>query len=191
MYGMVAGRERAVKSAGLTRGRGHFDPQGIPSQNHGMEARARFNVCGRIVITRGDRVLMGKETTPQDASWFMWETPGGGLRPGETLEQCLQREALEEIGVGIRIRNEIPRFRSFADAATTPHDPGLHWLLVYCRCEPQGEPDLAHASDAEFAELRFVGQMDFRRLLGEGRIAKGERTFLSPIMVELGLWSPG
>jgi 8-oxo-dGTP pyrophosphatase MutT (NUDIX family) len=142
-----------------------------------------------MVITRGDRVLMGKEVSPKDPRLYMWETPGGGLCPGETLEQCLVREASEEIGVGVSILNEMPRFRSIPDTVSG-QDPSVHWLLVYCRCEAMGEPDLARAADTEFAELRFVGQCEFTRLLGQGSIAHGERQYLPGVMVELGLWAP-
>lgn len=151
--------------------------------------RTRFYVSGRMVITRGDKVLMGKEVSPKDATWFMWETPGGGLRPGETLEECLVREASEEIGVGVNIRNEMPRFRSIPDTVSG-QDPSVHWLLVYCRCEAIGEPDLARASDTELAVLRFVSQGEFAGLLEEGRIAHGERQYLPEVMAELGLWAP-
>jgi 8-oxo-dGTP pyrophosphatase MutT (NUDIX family) len=153
-----------------------------------MAVRAKFFVCGRIVITKGEKVLMGKEISPEDANWFMWETPGGGLQPGETLEECLAREALEEIGIGIRILNETPRFRSSADIVPTRYDPGNHWLMVYCRCEPQGEPDLSRASDAEFAELRFVSQRDFNNLVREGGMSPAEQRFFPGVMVDLGLW---
>ena len=134
---------------------------------------------------------MGKETTGRHATWFLWETPGGGLRPGETLEQCLQREALEEIGVSVRIRNEMPRFRSFGVAVAPASEPEVHWLFAYCRCEPEGEPDLSRALDNEFAELRFIGQEEFLNLLEEDRVSFGERTHLPHVMAELGLWSPG
>lgn len=152
--------------------------------------RTRYYVSGRMVIGRGDKVLMGKEVSPGDPTRFMWETPGGGLRPGETLEECLGREALEEIGVGVSVLNEMPRLRSVADTVSGG-DPSVHWLLVYCRCETIGEPDLARASEAEFAELRFVGQAEFARLLEQGSIAHGERQHLPGLMVELGLWAPG
>ena len=153
-----------------------------------MAMRAKFYVCGRMLITKGPKVLMGKEVSPEDAEWFMWETPGGGLRPGETIEDCLAREALEEIGIEIRILNEIPRFQSSSEIPPTQYDPDVYWLLVYCRCESEGEPNLFHASDTEFSELRYASQEEFNLLLREGRVSYAEQKCLPEIMVDLGLW---
>lgn len=132
---------------------------------------------------------MGKEVSPNDPEWFMWETPGGGLQSGETLEDCLKREAIEEIGIGIRVKSEMPRFRSFSDP--TRYKSTVHWLMIYCQCETIGEPDLSQATDNEFAEIRFVSEEDFHAMVHEREIAWGEDACLSEIMGDLGLWKLG
>ena len=42
---------------------------------------------------------------------LMWEFPGGKTEPGEALEQALERELREELGVTARIGPEIYRVR--------------------------------------------------------------------------------
>lgn len=53
------------------------------------------------VITRGGRILICQRL---DTDTFAghWEFPGGKREPGETLEQCLARELLEELAISAR-----------------------------------------------------------------------------------------
>jgi len=47
------------------------------------------------VIVRDGRVLIAKRKEGK------WEFPGGGLEDNETLEECLKRELMEEMGVDV------------------------------------------------------------------------------------------
>jgi mutator protein MutT len=53
-----------------------------------------WNSIGKILIDkRRAGGLMGG----------MWEFPGGKLEPGETVEECIKREILEELGIEISV----------------------------------------------------------------------------------------
>ncbi len=54
------------------------------------------------VVERGGRFLVARRLAGTHLEG-MWEFPGGKCQPGETAEACLEREILEELGVGIRI----------------------------------------------------------------------------------------
>ena len=51
------------------------------------------------VNARGEVLLMQRDDTPGLAYAGMWNLVGGGVEPGESLQECLVREALEEIGI--------------------------------------------------------------------------------------------
>jgi 8-oxo-dGTP diphosphatase len=54
------------------------------------------------IIVVSDRVLLVRRA-PGEKLEGKWEFPGGKLHEEETLEQCLQRELREELGVEARV----------------------------------------------------------------------------------------
>lgn len=64
-----------------------------------------------------------------------WSTPGGHLDPGETLEECARREAMEETGV--KVKNI--RFRAITNDVF--EDEEKHYLTVWMEADHRsGEP---------------------------------------------------
>lgn len=62
------------------------------------------------VIIRGGSVLLARR--PQDKLLAgLWEFPGGKQEDGESLEECLQREIQEELGVEVSVGENIGRYR--------------------------------------------------------------------------------
>jgi 8-oxo-dGTP pyrophosphatase MutT (NUDIX family) len=51
-----------------------------------------------IVLRRDGRVLLLCARDPDDGR-LIWVTPGGGVEPGETLEDAARRELREEVGL--------------------------------------------------------------------------------------------
>ncbi|MEK6926908.1 MAG: NUDIX hydrolase [Nanoarchaeota archaeon] len=58
--------------------------------------------CGSFIINERDELLLGLR---QNASTFngLWSIPGGGVEPGELLEEAVRRETLEEIGARVEV----------------------------------------------------------------------------------------
>jgi len=56
-----------------------------------------FVSCAALVTNSEGKILLVK------SPWRGWEYPGGLIEPGETFQQCLQREVREETGVEIEI----------------------------------------------------------------------------------------
>ncbi|MGB9867415.1 MAG: (deoxy)nucleoside triphosphate pyrophosphohydrolase [Bacillota bacterium] len=55
------------------------------------------------VLRRDGKVLISQRQEGHLAG--MWEFPGGKLEPGETPEECLARELMEELNVGAEVKD--------------------------------------------------------------------------------------
>ncbi|MGB7569913.1 MAG: (deoxy)nucleoside triphosphate pyrophosphohydrolase [Chitinivibrionales bacterium] len=55
-------------------------------------------VCA--IIEHNGKILLGKRSAPRQHAGF-WELPGGKIDPGETAQNALSREIMEELGVTI------------------------------------------------------------------------------------------
>lgn len=75
--------------------------------------------CG-IMYNEYNQVLLGKRH-PKGPYPNIWEFPGGKLENGETLEECLQREWIEELNLSIVIENKLVTFVSVTEKNTTCH----------------------------------------------------------------------
>ena len=58
------------------------------------------------VIQAGGRYLITRRAKGSHLAG-LWEFPGGKRRPGESLEECLRRELMEELGVEVEVGEEI------------------------------------------------------------------------------------
>jgi mutator protein MutT len=64
-------------------------------------------VAAAIIISKG-KVLLARRKQGDSHQGF-WEFPGGAVEPGETIEECLSRELMEELGVAATVAEVIAR----------------------------------------------------------------------------------
>ena len=50
------------------------------------------------VIRKKNKILIGRRA-PHERASGLWEFPGGKMEQGETPEECLKRELMEELGI--------------------------------------------------------------------------------------------
>ena len=66
-----------------------------------------FQVIGvGIVINPAGEVLIDQRLE-EGLLGGMWEFPGGKQEPGESVEDCIARELQEEVGIAVRVREEL------------------------------------------------------------------------------------
>ncbi|MFP3947906.1 MAG: GNAT family acetyltransferase [Longimicrobiales bacterium] len=97
-----------------------------------------------VVIRRGDEILLIRRSASHGSG--TWSTPGGHIDPGESLEECAVREALEETGV--HVGNV--RFRAVTNDVF--EDEGKHYVTVWMDADYRsGEASVA--ADYELTEV--------------------------------------
>lgn len=59
------------------------------------------NVAAAIIV-KDSRILICQRAKESKCP-FLWEFPGGKLEKNETMEECVVRECLEELGININV----------------------------------------------------------------------------------------
>lgn len=104
---------------------------------------------GCAIIVREGKILIAQRK-PGDHLGGYWEFPGGKRESGETVEACLIREAMEELGVHISPRRFLTEARH--------HYPEREILLYFWICDWRGgEP-----SKKDCADFRWVTPSEFK-----------------------------
>jgi 8-oxo-dGTP diphosphatase len=97
--------------------------------------RVRERKRAAAVIVRDGRVLMVHERSHRSGREW-WTLPGGGIEPGETSEQAVRREVLEETGLVVEEATYL---------LDTPYPSGM--TSVFAVTVGEGEPVLGVAVD--------------------------------------------
>ena len=104
------------------------------SVNHTRQYPDRPFVGVGAVIVEGDTVLLIRRRYEPLAG--QWSLPGGAVEVGETLEECVAREMLEETGLEVEVGPVVEVF----DRITRDGDGRVqyHYVLIDYLCWPIG-----------------------------------------------------
>ena len=115
-----------------------------------------------VILDASDRVLLCRMVADRGVFPGQWALPGGGLEPGERIEEALEREVREELGVELARRAPL----LFKDAVLPKRYPdgrtlSLHMVfLVYLCSLAPGEIVL----NEEFSEYRWCEAGDLAQM---------------------------
>ena len=114
---------------------------------------------GGVVIEQGRALLIRRGREPLLGEWSI---PGGTLEIGETLEEGVARELLEETGLEVRVLELIEVFdRIYVETtAGTPErqkGPRFHYVIVDYLCERVSGQAVA---GSDVTDVAFVGEQD-------------------------------
>ena len=111
---------------------------------------------GGVVIEDGRALLIRRGTEPLLGEWSI---PGGTLELGETLQEGVARELLEETGVEVKVLELIEVFdRIYLESASgemaPTKGPRFHYVIVDYLCERIGGVAVAGSDVTDVAYAR-------------------------------------
>jgi ADP-ribose pyrophosphatase YjhB (NUDIX family) len=110
------------------------------------------------VLDPAGRVLLARRGVEPFLGF--WDTPGGFVEPGESLEDCVRREVREEAGVEIAVGRQVA---SVPDTYGTAGDFTIN-TFYECRLlsgEPRPDDDVAELRWFPRDELPAAGELAF------------------------------
>lgn len=108
-------------------------------------------VCG-VISGESGRILVCRRNLAKHLGG-KWEFPGGKVHDGESAEQALARELLEELGVEVAVGKPLRKAVEWRDGDISIRLRGYH-----CEIE-RGEPIAL-----EHEEIRWCGRSDLKGL---------------------------
>lgn len=106
------------------------------------------------IIHRDGRVLVGQRRRC-DRHPLKWEFPGGKVEHGESPQQALVRELLEELQIRATIGTELARYEHDYPTGSRVH------LLFFVVTEFSGEPTARVFEQISWADVHSLPKLDF------------------------------
>jgi 8-oxo-dGTP diphosphatase len=136
-----------------------------------LEQRIAVVVIGLIKDSQGRVFLQKRRDLLIPDADGMWEMPGGRIEFGESPEEALQRECVEEIGCEVSIKRLIPLVQSKRWSRTDGVD--MH-VIVLCY-EADIVSGIPEPSDDKVSEVGWFTEDKFREL----ELLRGTEEFIT------------
>jgi len=109
--------------------------------------------CGVAIVRRGRQFLISQRKK-NDSFGNYWEFPGGKKDEGESFEDCVAREALEETGVEVKVEEKFMEIRR-------PYNQKIIWLNFYLCSHLSGEPRPIDCQKTQWADITDLHKFKF------------------------------
>jgi 8-oxo-dGTP diphosphatase len=128
------------------------------------------------LLRRGDTVLLCRQEKRGTSYWLL---PGGGVEPGETMEQALRRELAEECGLAdVRLDGPIAIAESISPSDRLPRKHVVH--IIFHGIVADGDFAAVTSEDATVRGHRMLGTAEIESVAVH-----------PPIHRFLARWQPG
>ncbi len=116
-----------------------------------MEAANDFRIAVKaFVVSDAGELLLVKRRPSDVHKPGVWEIPGGRLAPGEDPFEGVRREAREEVGLSIEVRNPL-RIHHFT------RDDGQRITMIVFLCRPKSSTVRLSEEHTEHAWVPMAG----------------------------------
>lgn len=111
-------------------------------------------LIGVAAIWNDQQQILIDQRRPDGLLGGLWEFPGGKLEPGETVEECIKREILEELGIEIEVGDHL---------ITINHAyTHFHVTLIVHHCRHiSGKPQPIECEQVRWVALNELDQYSF------------------------------
>ena len=109
--------------------------------------------CGVALILQGRKFLISQRSAGDTFGSF-WEFPGGKKEDEETFEECVIREAREELGIQIVIQRKFMEVKKEYEERTL-------WLNFYICSHVSGDPKPLESQGLRWADVSELRSFRF------------------------------
>ena len=120
----------------------------------GMSSPKAHKQIGVAVITNADGKILIDRRKNEGEMGGLWEFPGGKIEPGETVEECIEREIKEELDIKIAVGDRL---------TTIVHDYKKFKVTLYVHlCQHlSGKPQPIECDEIHWVETSIMNQYKF------------------------------
>ena len=113
-----------------------------------------IEVSAKLVVRVGDSILMLRR---KDGSYIF---PGGHVEWGESLQECLRREAREELGYQLLVKPELVDTYEYIS-----RDEGHHNLILHHLLRLPSRPVLTLGDDEAKSEILWLSKIKLGHII--------------------------